>query len=345
VNQHVRGFFELSSGRGHWAPALRVGAGIALPLLVMVLLGRLDLTVYVIFGALTGVFGRAESHRVRFRHLGSAGVVMGVSIVAGAAVSLAGTGPWVVVLAGTVLAGTFSALSDRLGLRPAGPFFFLFAFTTTAGVPFAGPLWEAALAVVGSVLTAVALGLAGTVTGPRWDLPEPQAPPLPWSAVLVRAGRYVLAVGLAGAVATTLGLGHHNWAMLAATAPLAAAGLAGRLNRAAHNVVGTYVGVGLSAALLTVDWTPLQLALLLALLQFAGEVYAVRHHSLSMVFMTPVALMMTGFVVSVPAHRLVLDRVVETTIGAAVAVALVLATERAVRRARRVLEPGDPGAR
>jgi hypothetical protein len=343
VNQHVRGFFELSSGRGHWAPALRVGAGIAAPLLVMVLLGRLDLTVYVIFGALTGVFGRAESHRLRFRHLGSAGVLMGVSVIGGAAASLAGTGPWAVVLAGTALAGTFSVLSDRLGLRPAGPFFFLFAFTTTAGVPFAGPLWEAALAVVGSMITAVALGLAGTVTGPRWDPPLPYGP-LPWSAMLLRAARYALAVSLAGAVATALGLGHHNWAMLAATAPLAAAGLAGRLNRAAHNVVGTYAGVGLSAALLTVDWTPLQLALLLALLQFAGQVYAVRHHSLSMVFMTPVALMMTGFVVSVPAHRLVFDRVVETTIGAAVAVALVLATERAVRRSCSVLEPDGASA-
>lgn len=338
MNQHVRSFFQVPSGRGHHVPAARVGAGIAIPLLVVILAGRVDLSVYVIFGALTGVFGRIEAHSLRFRHLSRAGALMSAGVVAGAAASVAGAGPWEVVVAGTVLAGIFSVVSEWWGLRPAGPFFYLFAFTTTAAVPFTGHLWEAAVAVAGSVATVLVLGWLGLVDPRRWRPAEAQDVPTGSALcpVAVRAVRYMIAVGLAGAVAAALGWGHHNWAMLAATAPIAAAGLGGALAKAAHSIVGTYVGVGLSAVLLGVDWSPVQLALLLAVLLFASEVFVIRHQSLALVFLTPVALMLTAFVVSTPAQQLIRDRAWDTTLGAAVAVAVISASAPITSRLRAV---------
>lgn len=273
MNQHVRSFFQVPSGRGHRLPAARVGAGIVIPLLVVILTGRVELSVYVIFGALTGVFGRVEAHAVRFRHLSQAGVLMGVSVIAGAAASTAGMGLWEVVVSGSVLAGVLSVVSERWGLRPAGPFFYLFAFTTTAGVPSTGPLWEAVVAVMGSAATVLLLGWVGLVDPRRWRPAEPQdlSPRTALRPMVLRAGRYMLAVGAAGTVAAALGWGHLNWAMLAATAPIAAAGLSGAVAKAAHSIVGTYLGVGLSAVLLGVEWSPVQLALLLAVLLFASE--------------------------------------------------------------------------
>lgn len=53
----------------------------------------------------------------------------------------------------------------------------------------------------------------------------------------------------------------------------------------------------------------------------------IRHQSLGLVFLTPVALMMTDFVISTPAQQLIRDRVWETTLGAAVAMTLILTTD------------------
>ncbi len=116
----------------------------------------------------------------------------------------------------------------------------------------------------------------------------------------MHAGRYTVAIGAAGSLATLADLGHSYWAMVAAAAPIAAADATRGPVRAVHRTVGTYGGVLLTACLLTVDWSPLQLAVLLAALQFIGEVFVIRHYSVALVFMTPVALLMTEFVAAKP---------------------------------------------
>jgi len=151
--------------------------------------------------------------------------------------------------------------------------------------------------------------------------------------VVTRAGLHAVAVGAAGGAAIARGLGHCHWAMLAATAPIAAVDIAGALTRAVHYIVGTHAGVAVSAGLLLTEWTPLQLVLLLALLQVVGEIRALRHGSPALDFLTPVALMMNTFVIVTPAHRLIHDRFVGTTIGAALAVGLLLVADRTVWRA------------
>jgi uncharacterized membrane protein YccC len=149
------------------------------------------------------------------------------------------------------------------------------------------------------------------------------------------AARYLAATGLSGLVATSAGLGHSYWAMVAACAPIAAADASSALVRAVHRAVGTLGGVVLTGVLLTVSWSPVQLAVLLAVLQFVGEVYVVRHYSTALVFMTPVALLMGQFVSSIPGSVLTRDRAIETLIGAAVAFTVVFATTVQQRRAER----------
>lgn len=334
MQQQVRDFFHVPPARGHRIPALRVAIGIAIPLLMLVLLGRTDLTSYALLGALTGVYGRTEPHWLRLKHQGFAGIIMCASVIGGVAAGATGPTPWVLVALGAALAGVLSLAADFLRLRPAGPFFFLFAFTASAAIPFHGQLREAAAAAAGSVAVVLVLGFAGRLRArrvdPRRNLREPAH--RPWPRMLKHAGRYVLAVGLAGSLAMLAGLGHSYWAMVAAAAPIAAADATGGLVRAVHRILGTYGGVLLTACLLTVDWTPLQLAVLLAALQFVGEVFVIRHYSIALVWMTPVALMMTEFVAPKPAGMLVTDRAVETTLGAGIAFLVILLTTRQHRR-------------
>ncbi|MBO0895357.1 FUSC family protein [Arthrobacter sunyaminii] len=326
----IRDFLAVPAGRGHRFPAVRVAAGLLVPLLVLILLGRTDLTMCAIFGSLTGVFGRGEPHWRRLRHQSQSGVLMILTVVAGVWMSLAGRGDWEVVAAATVIAGIISVAADYLRVRPAGPFTYIFAFTATAAAPFTGAVSEAALAAGGGAVTAVVLGIAGRAHArrhsPLWH--RPSVPPPDWRAILQHSGRYVTAVAAAGSLAVLVGPGHSYWAMLAACAPIAAVNAARAPLRAAHFILGTYAGVLLSALLLQPDWTPVQLAVLLTLLQFAGEIYVIRHYALAMVFLTPVALLMGSFVSTQPVWELTIDRAVETTIGAVVAVVVVLLTTR-----------------
>ncbi|TJY64666.1 FUSC family protein [Arthrobacter sp. CAU 1506] len=354
MKQHARQFFHVPPAKGHRIPALRVAAGIVIPLVALVLMGRTDLTIYAVFGALTGVYGRVEPHWLRLKHQTFAGIIMCCSVIGGVAFATAGVKTWGLVALSTLLAGLLSLIADCLRLRPAGPFFYLFAFTGSASVPFHGQLWEAAATAVGSVAVVLLLGFAGRLrvrrSQPQRGLGE--APHPPWPGMLLHAGRYVAAIGLSGSVATLSGLGHGYWAMVAAAAPIAAADASGGLVRAVHRTVGTYGGVLLTACLLTISWSPLQLAVLLAALQFVGEVFVIRHYSIALVFMTPVALMMTEFIATKPAHVLVTDRAVETTIGAAIAFIVILLATRQQRRkelasptpGRQIPEPATPGA-
>jgi hypothetical protein len=334
VKQHAREFFRVPPARGHRIPALRVAAGIVIPLVALVQMGRTDLTIYAVFGALTGVYGRVEPHWLRLKHQTFAGIIMCFSVIGGVMVASAGATAWGLVALSTVIAGLLSLVADWLRLRPAGPFFYLFAFTGSASIPFRGRLWEAAATAAGSVAVVLLLGFAGRLRARRTDPQRGlrEAPHPRWPQMLLHAGRYVAAIGLAGSVATLAGLGHNYWAMVAAAAPIAAADATGGLVRAVHRTVGTYGGVLLTACLLTVAWSPLQLAVLLAALQFVGEVFVIRHYSIALVFMTPVALMMTEFVATKPASVLVTDRAVETTIGAAIAFVVILLTTRRARR-------------
>ncbi|MDN5551479.1 MAG: FUSC family protein [Brevibacterium sp.] len=79
------------------------------------------------------------------------------------------------------------------------------------------------------------------------------------------------------------------------------------------------------------------LAFLIAALQFAGEVFVISHYSIALVFMTPVALMMTEFVAPGPTGTLVADRALETTIGAVIAFFVILLTTRKQRAQERSL--------
>ncbi|MCQ1995658.1 FUSC family protein [Arthrobacter sp. zg-Y1171] len=329
MQQHVRSFLTVPPGRGHRVPAVRVAIGVFLPLLVLILLGRTDLTMCAIFGSLTGVFGRAELHWRRLQHQSLSGMLMVLTVLAGVFLSLSGADSWTVVGAGTVIAGLIAAAASYLRVRPAGPFTYIFAFTATSAAPFSGGLEEAALTTAGSVLLAVALGFAGRLHARR-HTPRTLLPyrPPSWGRILRHSGRYAAAVAAAGSISAGLGLGHGYWAMLAACAPIAAVDAAGGVTRAVHFILGTYAGVLVSAVLLQVQWSPVQLAVLLAMLQLCGEIYAVLHYGLAMVFLTPVALLMTGFVATQPVLAVTLDRAVQTTIGALVALAVIAATTR-----------------
>lgn len=377
---HVRNFFTMAPPQRDHYPAARIALGIAVPLLVVLLLGRIDLTIFAAFGAFTGIYAKAEMGRRRFQHQSIAGAILVACLALGGSYASVGVSEWAVVLTTAVIAGAGSVAADYWQLKPAGSLFFVFAFAAVASLPDVPPWWQALTAGTASVLWCLALGTAPTMarklrTAPRttaagdgepagWHrepagsaesahssgqlparrkaaAPEPGSQrSVQWSVLMVHALRYLVAAGIAGGLATFADIGHAYWAMVAAVVPIAAPSLAGRLTRAVHRIIGTLGGVAVTAGILALPLRPWHVVLLLVLLQFLAEMFVQRHYTIALFFITPLALLMSYLVTQQAPEELLVDRTVETIIGALVGVVVVVLMRE---RAAALDGPGVPG--
>ncbi len=153
-------------------------------------------------------------------------------------------------------------------------------------------------------------------------------------AAWIHAGRYVAAVGTAGSIGVLSGSGHPHWAMAAAAVPLAGGDMPNSVYRGIHRAVGTLVGlVVVASVLFPWAWSPLRafpgyeaaiLALLVIVLQFTTELFMARHYGLAMVSFTPVILLTTQLAAPADPHVLVTESAVETLLGAAIGILVVV---------------------
>jgi hypothetical protein len=114
--------------------ALRAGLSVLAPLVVLVLLGRVEWTPYAAFGAFTSLYG---CNHVRAERAGMqvvAGGFLTLAVTLGVIVSLAPGSRWSVVVLGALLAAAGSLTSDAYRWRPPGPLFLVFAFAVCAMV-------------------------------------------------------------------------------------------------------------------------------------------------------------------------------------------------------------------
>jgi len=120
--------------------------------------------------------------------------------------------------------------------------------------------------------------------------------------------------------------------------PLAGADLPSSVYRGIHRIVGTLGGLVVVAAVLF-PWpgSPLlafpgqQAAVLVCLvivLQFSTELFMTRHYGLAMVSFTPVILLVGQLAAPADPGVLVTERAVETLVGAAVGIAVVVLIRR-----------------
>lgn len=356
----ARQLVALGPHAGAHRVALRAGASVAIPLLVLYALGRLDLSLYAAFGAFAALYGRADDHAARGRMQLSAAAVLVACVVLGTAVATSSARGWLVVPLAAVVAAAASAVSDTARWHPPGALFPIFALAACAAVPVTPSQIPVAAAVaIASALLAVAIGVAGALRDRdrRRALVRPAAParvaahrhriaailgraaaPAPRAAALPTrvdrgdAARCALVTLLAGAIPTLLGLGHPYWAMVAGLAAIAGPDTTARLLRAGHRAAGTLLGVAAAAVLLSLPLSPLGTIAAVVLLQCAAELLVGRNYGLALVAVTPLALLMVELAHPVGTATLLHDRVVETLLGAALGTAVTVATHRRASR-------------
>ncbi|MFC3298244.1 FUSC family protein [Arthrobacter agilis] len=309
-------------------PALRCALGVGLPLLAVLVMGRLDLAVFATFGAFAGIYGRNEPHRQRLATQLRGGGLMLTVILAAALAARADLGPWDLVFLTSAVAGAGTFLAGLFRLRPGGSLFHIFAFATIASVPSQPSLWEGMLAAVATVAFAAVLGQAGNLwpthrTG--WERQPADHPTARYLGALGReAALYVAAAMIAGSAATALGIGHSYWAMVAATVPLIGQSARARVTRGLQRILGTVAGLALTALILLPELDAWHKVLVIAVAQFAAEMFILRQYALAQAFVTPLALVSAELAHPTDPSALLADRAVETLVGASVGIALVV---------------------
>jgi hypothetical protein len=325
---------------------VRAALAIAVPLLLLLAVGRLDLTAYATFGAFTALYGRNEPYRIRMRSVSVAGVALLASIALGILVAVLGEQLWLVVpLLVLVVAGGI-LLAVTFQLVPAQPLFFVFALLVCAAVPT--PVGEVPLRLGVALATAVfswVLTMSGWAMRRSWFArgsafegrlgsvlfkqlqrrPRVDAVAVRDPLVWLTVAQNVIGVLVVGGVALSFGLGHAYWAVVSLVAVIPPPRAAHSISRSLHRIVGTIVGVGVTVLVLFWSPPPIVVILVIVVCQVFAEILVGRHYGLALVFITPMALSVSHLVSPVPLNVLAVDRVLETALGAGVGIVLVLA--------------------
>ncbi|MEA1263450.1 FUSC family protein [Microbacterium sp. STF-2] len=326
------GVLRVEPHRGDHRVALRAAVSVAVPLLVLWMLGRLDLSIYASFGAFAALYGRHDVFRDRIRMQASTGGVILASMLIGTALSVLAAPAAVSILVVAVIASAVTLLAYTMRWHPPGPLFPVFAVGACATIPATAASFGDVLVVGGpSVLFGLAItALVGILTRSTAD-----AAPKVRQPVGPIAGEMAVSVGIAIAGAGFAGLlimdSHWYWAAVGAVAAVSGPQLNARVIRGIQRLVGTLLGVLVAAGILAIDLPPLAVIALVVVLQAAAELFVGRNYGIAMVFITPLALLMVHLAAPTPVDMLLQDRAIETVIGVAVGT-LVAVASAALRR-------------
>ncbi|MFF2387693.1 FUSC family protein [Agromyces sp. NPDC058104] len=323
--------------------ALRAAIAAAVPLAILVAVGRVDLASYAAFGGMVAIFGRSEPYRTRLRTVSVAAAAQLAATGLGILLSIADAP--VVVEAGALALVIIVVIVafNLLGVTPSTPLFAVFGLLVCAAQPVDdGTGWQrwgvAWAAAAFAWLLAMSGWLLRRLSGRRAErafksLPRRtptrrrgHADPRLW----LNVAQNVLAALLAGAAALALGIGHPYWAVVSAIAVIPPARAAHTVSRAVHRVLGTIGGVIVTALVLWPEPSVWVLVVVVAVCQFGAELLVTKHYGTALVFVTPLALTVAHLASPAPIAGLIGDRVLETVLGAAAGVVMVLAARRFV---------------
>ncbi|WP_405550799.1 FUSC family protein [Streptomyces sp. NBC_01171] len=159
------------------------------------------------------------------------------------------------------------------------------------------------------------------------------------AAFLPTAVRTFVGTAAAGGIALFLGVGHSYWAAISAAAVLHSINVWSTMQRAVQRTLGTAIGLLLTSAVLVLHPGPVAIICLIIVFEFFLEYVVARNYGLGVVFLTPLALLLSELSSPVSASRLLHDRVIGSGIGISVGLvcALLLVHGRAAVRMREAL--------
>jgi hypothetical protein len=335
LRDDIRDLFTFRESPVRWPIAVAAGLAIGVPIAILTLLGQPQLGLIASTGGFTALYLSNRSRRERAVLLPIIGLGLVLAAVIGAAVA------WSIVLslvALFVLTVLGSILLLGFGAGPPGGLFFMLvagaSIRLTAppklgGVGLQGGLVIGMVAIGATIAYLIVVAPLLVPSVRRRDLDahrNRQRFRFDVSGdIRVIIIRLAVASAIAVLVSSPLGVHRSYWVLLTVIAILQN-GRRLRLTalRGIHRVVGTIFGLGLFALVLL--WGPkgLWLALLLAVLQFVVELVVIRNYGLALIFITPLALTIASQGDPGDVGTVVATRVLDTLLGAAMALVVLL---------------------
>ncbi len=234
------GVIRVGPHRGDHRVALRAVLSVGIPLLLLLALGRLDLSVYASFGAFAALYGRTDLPRTRVRMQAVAGTVLVSCMLVGTALSALATPAITSVAVVAVLAAVVTLLAYRAQWHPPGALFAVFAAGATASFPATAETFLTVILVGGasvlwSLLVTTVFILARRGSWRRPARTRPLIGSVAWE-MTATVGVAALLAGVAGALLVGT---HWYWAMVGAVAAVGGAHVTARLIRGVQRLVGT----------------------------------------------------------------------------------------------------------
>ena len=327
------GVIRIGPHGGAHRVAARAALSVGVPLLVLLSLGRLDLSVYASFGAFAALYGRLDPPRTRVRMQATAGGILVLAMLLGTLLSVLSAPPLVSVIVVAALAAAVTLFAYRAQWHPPGALFTVFAAGACASFPATATTFGLVLlvgvsSVLWSLLVTTAFVLARRGSG---RLPMRSRPPIGAIAWEMTATVGVAAL-LAGVAGVLLVGTHWYWAMVGAVAAVGGAHVTARLIRGIQRLVGTLVGVLIAAGLLALQLPPWAILVVAVAMQVGAELFVGRNYGVAMVFITPLALLMISLASPATPDMLLRDRVLETVIGVAVGTVVAIVSAALRRR-------------
>jgi hypothetical protein len=335
LRDDIRDLFTFRESPVRWPIAVAAGLAIGVPIAILTLLGQPQLGLIASTGGFTALYLSNRSRRERAVLLPIIALGLVLAAVIGAAVA------WSIVLslvALFVLTVLGSILLLGFGAGPPGGLFFMLvagaSIRLTAppklgGVGLQGGLVIGMVAIGATIAYLIVVAPLLVPSVRRRDLDahrNRQRFRFDVSGdIRVIIIRLAVASAIAVLVSSPLGVHRTYWVLLTVIAILQN-GRRLRLTalRGIHRVVGTIFGLGLFALVLI--WGPkgLWLALLLAALQFVVELVVIRNYGLALIFITPLALTIASQGDPGDVGTVVATRVLDTLLGAAMALVVLL---------------------
>ncbi|UOR01182.1 FUSC family protein [Leucobacter allii] len=342
VIKAVRSLVEMPAGPGPrvWI-AVRAALSIGAPFGVLTALGHEDIGLQTAAGAFVALFAADRSAAERGKVLPF--VALALLACCGLGVLLA---PWplAVALGLVAVAAVTGLLAFAFRLGPPGPVFFVLSYGLAANITMVvdgarlHPPLVLLAAVAGGALFSILVALAPllrAVERAKPVRPLGELLPGPWIGpqereLLLR----ILIVAVLGTVVTVLWIDPHRayWTVSTGVAVIGLSAVRRHsLARGLHRTVGTLVGAVLFLVISPLGAQPAALVLMLVVLQFCIELVVVRNYALALVFITPLVLLISGAATGGDLVATAGERVLDTIIGSAIAVATALIHRRTRR--------------
>ena len=311
-----------------------------IPLAIFTLSGHQLFGLIASLGAFTVLYGTHFVLADRLRLLPA--IAMGFVAASGLGV-LSAANAWATVLCLVAVSALACIISFSFRLGPPGPMHFVLVTGISSHLaapielggasiePILIPALVAAGALSGYALIAAPLAL------PR--MRGRDGPALSCYGLFPRLGldldgatialRVVSAVIVAGLISLLLGIHHAYWLVMVAGAVLQVSpNPQASAVRAVHRTIGTVSGAAIFGLVELAEPRGLWLVAVLASLQCAIEIVVARHYALALTFITPLALTISVAGATDAPLTLATERIADTLLGAAVAMAVLWASSR-----------------